>query len=66
MYAEGDDGGGNCLGGLRHETCDHSYYKRSHKSHTTIYQSQLEDEWDEVPRKICYIEMVDVAHNGTT
>merc|ERR1711892_608396 len=49
-----------------HETCDHSYDKRCHKSFTTTYQSQQEEECDEVFRKICYIEMVDVAHNVTT
>merc|ERR1711915_1028732 len=46
-----------------HETCDHSYDKRCHKSYTTTYQSQQEEECDEVFRKICYIEMVNVAHN---
>merc|ERR1711936_1039087 len=49
-----------------HETCEHSYDKRCHKSFTTTYQSQQEKECDEVFRKICYIEMVDVAHNVTT
>ena len=49
-----------------HETCDHSYDKRCHKSFTTTYQSQQEEECDEVFRKICYIEMVDIAHNVTT
>jgi hypothetical protein len=49
-----------------HETCDHSDDKRCHKSFTTTYQSQQEEECDEVFRKICYIEMVDIAHNVTT
>merc|ERR1712013_753583 len=40
-----------------HEQCDHSYDKRCHKSFTTTYQSQQEEECDEVFRKICYIEM---------
>merc|ERR1711892_600053 len=31
-----------------HETCDHSYDKRCHKSFTTTYQSQQEEECDEV------------------
>ena len=64
-----------------HETCDHSYDKRCHKSYTTTYNavqatttalSQFsnvtlqEEECDEVFRKICYIEMVDIANNVTT
>jgi len=47
-------------------TCDHSYDKRCHKSFVTTYQAQQEEECDEVFRKICYIEMVDVANNVTT
>ena len=49
-----------------HVNCDHSYDKRCHKSYTTTYNSVQEEECDEVFRKICYIEMVDVAHNVTT
>merc|ERR1712117_986856 len=49
-----------------HETCQHSYDKRCHKSYTTTYSSQQEEECDEVFRKICYIEMVDIANNVTT
>jgi len=49
-----------------HETCDHSYDKRCHKSYTTTYTAVQEEECDEVFRKICYIEMVDTATNVTT
>merc|ERR1712141_19359 len=49
-----------------HETCDHSYDKRCHKSYTTTYTAVQEEECDEVFRKICYIEMVDIATNVTT
>ena len=49
-----------------HETCDHSYDKRCHKSYTTTYNAVQEEECDEKFRKICYIEMVDVATNVTT
>jgi len=49
-----------------HETCDHSYDKRCHKSYTTTYSAVQEEECDEVFRKICYIEMVDIATNVTT
>merc|ERR1711953_1163503 len=49
-----------------HETCDHSYDKRCHKSYTTTYTPVQEMECDEVFRKICHIEMVDIANNVTT
>jgi len=49
-----------------HEDCYHSYDKRCHKSYTTTYTSVQEEECDEVFRKICYIEMVDVAQNVST
>jgi len=48
-----------------HEDCYHSYDKRCHKSYTTTYTSVQEEECDEVFRKICYIEMVDIATNVT-
>jgi len=49
-----------------HETCDHSYDERCHTTYTTTYSTVQEEECDEVFRKICYIEMVDIATNVTT
>ena len=46
-------------------TCDHSYDRRCHTSLVTTYQSQQEEECDELYKKVCVIEYQQKAHEET-